>query len=112
MALAVTDKTFQAEVLNSNVPVLVDFWAAWCGPCLMIAPAVEQLANEYAGKAKVVKLNVDENQYVASQYGIRSIPTLLVFHKGKVVDQIIGAVPKKKLAAHLDQAIEKAGSVV
>jgi len=110
MALAVTDKTFKTEVLESDVPVLVDFWAAWCGPCLMIAPAVEQLDNEYEGKAKVVKLNVDENQYVSGQFGIRSIPTLLIFHKGRVVDQVIGAVPKKKLAAHLDKVIENAAS--
>ncbi|MCS6808974.1 MAG: thioredoxin [Bacteroidota bacterium] len=97
-----TDDNFQAEVLNSDKPVLVDFWAAWCGPCRMIAPVIEELARDYAGKAKIGKLDVDNNQRVAMQYGIRSIPSLLIFKDGKVVDQIIGAVPKSHITAKLD----------
>ncbi len=93
-----TDSNFQNEVLQSDKPVLIDFWAAWCGPCKMIAPMVEELANEYDGKLKVGKLDVDSNQQTSMQYGIRSIPTLLIFKGGKVVDQLIGAVPKKMLA--------------
>ncbi|MCU0452176.1 MAG: thioredoxin [Bacteroidetes bacterium] len=104
--LEMTDANFDAEVLNSDVPVLVDFWAVWCGPCKMIAPTVEELANEYQGKLKVGKVDVDNNQQVAMKFGIRSIPTLLVFKGGKVVDQIVGAVPKKalidKLSKHLN----------
>jgi thioredoxin 1 len=92
-----TEANFSQEVLKSDTPVLIDFWAEWCGPCKMIAPVVEELAKEYAGKLKVGKLDVDSHQAVATQYGIRSIPTLLVFKGGKVVDQIVGAVPKKVL---------------
>ncbi len=94
----VTDANFQNEVLNSDKPVLIDFWAEWCGPCKMIAPMVEELANEYDGKLKVGKVDVDSNQQTSMQYGIRSIPTLLIFKGGKVVDQLVGAVPKKMLA--------------
>lgn len=100
-----TDSNFQSEVLDSKEPVLVDFWAVWCMPCRAIAPAVEALATEYKGRAKVGKLNVDENQQVAARYGIRSIPTLLVFKDGKPVDQIVGVQPKDKLAAALDRAL-------
>lgn len=92
-----TDQNFDNEVLNSNLPVLVDFWAPWCGPCRMVAPVVEEIAKEYKGKLKVVKLNTDENQEVAFKYGIRSIPTLGIFKGGKVVDAVIGAVPKNYL---------------
>ena len=94
----VTDSNFQNEVLKSDKPVLLDFWAEWCGPCKMIAPVVEELAKEYDGKLKVGKVDVDSNQQTSMQYGIRSIPTLLIFKGGKVVDQLIGAVPKKMLA--------------
>jgi len=92
-----TDFNFEQEVLNSDTPVLVDFWAPWCGPCRMVAPIVQQIADEYQGKLKVVKLNTDENQNVAMTYGIRSIPTLGIFKDGKVVDAVIGAVPKNQL---------------
>lgn len=103
--LTLTDANFKAEVLDSQTPVLVDFWAVWCGPCKAIAPAVEELATAYKGRAKVGKLDVDHNQAVATQFGIRSIPTLLVFKGGKVVEQVVGAVPKAKLQAALDKAI-------
>jgi thioredoxin 1 len=91
------DGTFEKEVLKSDVPVLVDFWAVWCGPCKAIAPTVEELAKQYKGKIKVAKMDVDEHQAVPQQYGIRSIPTLLMFKGGRVVDTIVGAVPKAKL---------------
>jgi len=102
MSLYVTDATFQKEVLESEVPVLVDFYADWCGPCKMIAPSVEQLATEFAGKAKVLKLDVDSNGQTAQNYRVMSIPTLLVFKGGKVVDTIVGAVPKATLAGKLN----------
>lgn len=101
----VADSTFKSEVLDSDVPVLVDFWATWCAPCRAIAPALEELATQYKGQAKIAKVDVDENQQVAQQYGIRSIPTLLVFKGGKVVDQLVGAVPKAKLEASLKKAM-------
>jgi thioredoxin 1 len=91
------DGTFDQEVLKSDTPVLVDFWAVWCGPCKAIAPAVDEIATEYKGKLKVGKVDVDNAQQVAQRYGIRSIPTLLVFKGGRVVDTIVGAVPKSKL---------------
>jgi thioredoxin 1 len=103
--VTLTDSNFKTEVLESQEPVLIDFWAVWCGPCRAIAPAVEEIAKEFKGKAKVGKLNVDENQEVAGRYGIRSIPTLLVFKGGKVVDQVIGAVPKSKLVDALNKAV-------
>lgn len=95
--IEITDDNFEAEILNSDTPALVDFWAVWCGPCRQIAPTVEALAAEYKGKLKVGKMNVDDHQQVPQKYGIRSIPTLLVFKDGQVVDQIIGAVPRHKL---------------
>lgn len=93
----VSDDNFKVEVLGSDKPVLVDFWAIWCGPCKMIAPIVEELAKEYDGKLKVTKIDVDANPQTAMTYGIRSIPTLMVFKEGQVVEQIIGAVPKRHL---------------
>jgi len=99
------DDNFDAEVLKSDKPVLVDFWATWCAPCRAIAPSVEELAKTYDGKVKVGKLNIDEQQGVAQQYGIRSIPTLLVFKGGKVVGQIVGAVPKSRIEDALKKAL-------
>ncbi len=96
-AIHVSDSTFQNDVINSTTPVLVDFWAEWCGPCRMIGPIVEELAKEYDGKLKVAKVDVDANPQISMNFSIRSIPTLMVFKGGKVVDQIIGAVPKKTL---------------
>jgi thioredoxin 1 len=102
MAKHFTDSSWESEVLNSEVPVLVDFWAEWCGPCRMIGPLVEELSVEYAGKASIGKLNVDENSAVSSKYGIRSIPTILIFKGGEVVDKIVGAVPKNMIAQKID----------
>lgn len=102
-APAVTDSSFQGEVLESDVPVLVDFWAPWCGPCRMVAPVVEEIADQYEGRVKVVKLNTDENPQIASNYGIRSIPTLMIFKDGQRVDMVVGAVPKTTLANTLEK---------
>lgn len=96
------DATFQKEVLESEVPVLVDFWAPWCAPCRMVAPVLEEIAREYEGRAKIVKLNTDENQATAMQYHIMSIPTMMIFKNGQVVDQIVGAVPKHMITGKLD----------
>jgi thioredoxin 1 len=100
-AIEITDSNFQ-EVLSTDKPVLVDFWAEWCGPCKMIGPVVKELAADYDGKAVIGKVNVDENPTTAAQFGIRSIPTLLVFKGGEIVDKQIGAVPKAVLAGKLD----------
>ena len=102
-AAPVTDSSFTEQVLESNVPVLVDFWAPWCGPCRMVAPVVDEIAEQYEGQVKVVKLNTDENPQVASQYGIRSIPTLMIFKGGQRVDMVVGAVPKTTLANTLEK---------
>jgi len=102
-ATAVTDLSFKEEVLDSGVPVLVDFWAPWCGPCRMVAPVVEEIAVQYEGQLKVVKVNTDENPQIASQYGIRSIPTLMIFKDGQKVDMVVGAVPKTTLSNTLEK---------
>jgi thioredoxin 1 len=101
----VTDNNFQAEVIESEVPVLVDFWAPWCGPCRMVAPVVEEIAEERGGALKVVKLNIDENQNTAVQFNVMSIPTLMLFRNGEVAKTVIGAYPKRKLEAELEPAL-------
>jgi thioredoxin 1 len=103
--LEVTDSTFEQEVLQSTRPVLVDFWAVWCGPCKAIAPIVEELAGEYEGKLKVMKLDVDDNPRTATTYGVQSIPTLLVFKDGKPAERIVGAVPKKVIVDKLQGVV-------
>ena len=101
----VNDKNFISEVINADLPVLVDFWATWCGPCRSISPIVEELAKEYSGKVKVTKLNVDENPATPSQYGVRGIPTLILFKGGKILEQIVGAVPKTRLKSMIEKAL-------
>lgn len=105
-AIDVKDDSFETEVIGSDLPVLVDFWAPWCGPCRMVAPVVQEIAEQYDGKVKVVKMNTDENPKVASEYGIRSIPTLMVFKGGQKVDVVVGAVPKATLASTLEKHID------
>ncbi|MFC0282112.1 thioredoxin [Camelimonas abortus] len=101
----VTDASFEADVLKADVPVVVDFWAEWCGPCRMIAPALEEISDELAGRARVVKVNIDENPGVASQLGIRSIPTLMVFKDGRLAAQKVGAAPKGELSRWIQTVI-------
>ena len=105
MALEFSDSNFEEEVLKSDTPVLVDFWAEWCGPCRMIGPIVEELSGEYEGKMKVGKLNIDHNPNIPMNYGIRSIPTLLVFKNGELVDKVVGAVPKSTLVSKMEAQI-------
>ncbi|MDE1882917.1 MAG: thioredoxin [Rhodospirillales bacterium] len=105
MSKAVTDATFSTDVLNASKPVLVDFWAEWCGPCRTIAPSLEALAEEYEGKLDVVKVNIDENPMAPTQYGVRGIPTLLIFKDGKVAAQQVGAAPKSVLKAWIEKSL-------
>lgn len=105
MTIEITDASFKSEVTDSPVPVLVDFWAPWCGPCKMIAPVLEEIAKEYEGKAKIVKINIDDNQNTAAQFGVRSIPTLILFKNGNEVEKIIGAQGKDKLTALIDSVL-------
>ena len=100
--VTLTDANFDQEVLKSSTPVLVDFWAEWCGPCKMIAPILDELATEYDGKVKVGKVNIDQHQSIATEYGIRAIPTLLIFKNGELADQIVGLVPKEEITRKLD----------
>ena len=104
-AITITDDSFQSEVVESAIPVLVDFWAVWCGPCRMVAPIVDELAVEYEGRVKVCKVDVDSEQKIASDFGIRSIPTLLIFKNGELAHQIVGAVPKKQLVEKLEAVL-------
>ncbi|KIH75658.1 thioredoxin [Geoalkalibacter ferrihydriticus] len=101
----VTDDNFESEVLKSSTPVLVDFWASWCAPCKAISPVVDGLADEYEGKVKIAKLNVDENPATPGQYGVRGIPTLILFKDGQVLDQVVGAVPKNQLEGLIKKAL-------
>ena len=106
--LTITVSNFDTEVLKSTTPVLIDFWAPWCGPCRLVAPSVEEMATQYAGKLKVGKLNVDDYPAVAQRYGITGIPALLFFEGGQVVDTVVGAVPKSTLQKHVDGVLAKA----
>ena len=103
--LEISDQTFDQEVINSATPVLIDFWAPWCGPCKAIAPVVEEVAGTYAGRLKVVKMNVDDNPQTPSRYGVRGIPNLILFKRGQVAEQIFGAVPKAHLVRAIDSAL-------
>ena len=105
MTVEINDTSFKSEVTDSPIPVLVDFWAPWCGPCKMIAPVLEEIAQEYDGKAKIVKINIDDNQDTPAQFGVRSIPTLILFKNGNEVEKIIGAQSKDKLKAMIDSAL-------
>lgn len=105
--IAITDETFEQEVLQSEVPVLVDFWAPWCGPCKMIGPILEEYAKDNAGRIKIVKLNVDEQQRWAGQFGVMSIPTMILFHKGQTVGQMVGFRPKNDMYKVLDNALSQ-----
>ena len=104
-AVKITDENFEDEVTNSNIPVLVDFWAAWCGPCKMLAPVIEELAKEYTGKVKIAKMNVDENMETPNNFSVRSIPTLILFKDGNELDRMVGIVPKSTLEEMIKKAL-------
>ncbi|MGA1794225.1 MAG: thioredoxin [bacterium] len=104
-AVKVTDEDFDQEVIRSTIPVLVDFWAAWCGPCKMIAPVLEELAKEYAGRIKIVKMNVDENMETPNNFSVRSIPTLILYKNGSEIDRMVGVVPKSTLEEMIKKAL-------
>ncbi len=106
----VTDASFPADVLQSGEPVLVDFWAEWCGPCKQIGPALEEIAGEYAGKLTIAKINIDDNPEVPGKYGVRGIPTLMIFHKGELISTEVGAKPKGQLTAWIDGVLKKAAA--
>ncbi len=103
--LVATDQNFKGEILDSDKVALVDFWATWCGPCMVLGPVIEELAGEYEGRAVIAKLNVDENPATAAKYGIRSIPSMLIFKNGEVVDQMLGALPKGQISKKIDEHI-------
>lgn len=105
MAQDITDATFDAEVLKSSIPVLVDFWAPWCGPCIAMGPVIEEIAKEYEGKAKIVKLNVDENMEISGKFNVMSIPTFILFKNGEPVDTFVGAKPKEDVTAKIDAVL-------
>ena len=105
--ITLTEESFEQEVLKADIPVLVDFWAEWCGPCKMLAPVIEELAKEYSGQIKVGKVNVDENSAIAEKYGIRGIPTIIIFHGGEVEEQMVGVQPKDVLKKKLDSFLEQ-----
>ena len=109
-AMELTKENFQTEVIDSDVPVLVDFWATWCGPCRAVAPIIDELAAEYEGKLKVGKVDVDAEQQLAGDFGVRSIPTLLIFNGGKLAEQLVGAVPKSELVAKLQGILDPASA--
>ena len=100
-----SDAGFQSDVINSQQPVLVDFWAPWCGPCKLLGPTIEELATTYSGRAKIGKVNIDDNQDVASEYGVSSIPTVILFKGGQIVDRFVGVTPKAKLSAAIDKTL-------